>query len=98
MQVLEEEWQVYFSVNEWGSVGTMLQLLIVLFKPLQGNRHSIFCKGSTTAECLSCINIPCCFYYIRTTGEILFFLPNENSNEDSFLIRELPFAILSVHI
>ena len=32
MQVLEEESQVYISANEWGSAGTMLQLLIFLSK------------------------------------------------------------------
>ena len=35
MQALEEESQLYFSANEWESVGTILQLLTVLFEAFQ---------------------------------------------------------------
>ena len=52
MQFLVEESQVYFSANEWGSVGTILKLLIFLCKVLQRDRRfCIFRKGRTTVEC-----------------------------------------------
>ena len=35
MQALEEESQLYFSANEWESVGTILQLLTVLFEAFE---------------------------------------------------------------
>ena len=46
MQVLEEELLVKFSANEWGSVSTILQLLIFLFKAFA--TEQTFRKGRTT--------------------------------------------------
>ena len=61
MQILEEESQLYFLANEWGSVGTMLQLLIFLLKGFATRQTFLHISQiRATVECLHCIHIHYC--------------------------------------
>ena len=101
MYVIEEKSQVYFSANEWRSVSTMLQLLIFFIQSFCDEKDVFtnLVKAGRLRNVSVVYILPIVFdvfiklmkfYQMKIQ---IFFLPNENSNEDSFSIREFPFSI-----
>ena len=101
MYVIEEKSQVYFSANEWRSVSTMLQLLIFFIQSFCDEKDVFtnLVKAGRLRNVSVVYILPIVFdvfiklmkfYQMKIQ---IFFLPNENSNEDSFSIREFPFSV-----
>ena len=84
-----------FQLMNGGSVGTILQLLIFLFKAFATKETlAYFAKAGRLWNVSVAYILPTAF---NESVQLMkfYFLPNENSNEDSLLMRELPFAIFN---